>query len=193
LQLAADQNGRMDALIEEACRRSALLWLDLPGAAQPRPAWHIWRDGAVYVVHGPGEQSLPELAGAAYADVIVRSKDTGGRLLRWRARAVPVAPGSAAWEDAVPELSAKRLNARDLAGQPERWARTCTVVRLEPTGEILEAPGPQGGSLPTSSLAAPPVPTDATTARVLPWVLTGRRGVLPGLLRRATGRGRDAA
>ena len=67
----------MDALVAEACRKSDVLWISLPGLPQPRAAWHVWFDGAVYLVSGDGEQELPGLEAAETVEVTVRSKDKG--------------------------------------------------------------------------------------------------------------------
>jgi hypothetical protein len=121
----------------------------------------VWHEGAAWVVgDGPGEQPLPGLTDGAAAEVTVRSKDKGGRLVSWAAKAVELAPGSEAWDAAVAELKGKRLNATDGEAMPERWARECRVLRLEPTGAT--AP------LPDGSLAEAPLPTPATTRRPIP-------------------------
>ena len=39
------------------------------------------------------------------------------------------------------ELHAKRLNPPDGEAQPARWARESRVARIEPTGQLVEAPG----------------------------------------------------
>jgi hypothetical protein len=149
-------------LVAEACRRSALLWVTLPGE-RARPVWHVWHNDAVYVVIGGIEQQLPGAAEAAAAggtaEVTVRSKDKWSRLVAWEARLTVVAPGGEEWESAVPALHAARLNAPDGEAQPQRWARESLVVRLAPTGVVTEAPG----SMPTGSHAAPPPTTPATT------------------------------
>ena len=67
------------ALLAEAATKSGLLWVDVPGD-RAWPAWHVWVDGTAYVVSGPGEQVLPELPESVV--LVLRSKDTGGRLLR---------------------------------------------------------------------------------------------------------------
>jgi hypothetical protein len=148
------------ALVEEATKKSGLIWVK--GADGPaRALWHVWHEGAACLVgDGPGEQPLPGLADGAGAEVTVRSKDKGGRLVSWSARVVELAPGSGQWEAAVAELKGKRLNAPDGEAMTERWSRECRVLRLEPTGAT--AP------LPTSSLAEPPVPTPATTREPIP-------------------------
>ena len=104
---------RMRALIEEACRKSALIWLRMPDAPHARAAWHAYVDGAVHVVGGGIEQELPPLADGTEVEVTVRSKDTWGRILRLTAQATRIRPGTEAWDAVVPELHAKRLNPPD--------------------------------------------------------------------------------
>ncbi|MFJ6981967.1 MULTISPECIES: hypothetical protein [unclassified Streptomyces] len=161
------------ALVEEATKKSGLLWVRGPGERAERALWHVWHDGAVCLVgDGPGEQPLPGLADGATAEVTVRSKDKGGRLVVWTARVTQLAPGTEPWDAAVGELKGKRLNAPDGEAMTGRWARECRVLRLEPTG----APHP----LPDGDLAARPVPTPATTRNPAPpalprLLLRGRR------------------
>jgi len=165
------------ALVEEATKKSGVIWVR-PASAPPssaRAAWHVWVEGAAYVVTGGHEQRIPGIDSATEVVVTVPSKDKGGRLVTWMARPSLVEPGSAQWAVAVPALHANRLNAPDGEEQPARWARESQVIRLEPTGEVLERPG----AMPTRSQAAPPRPTRATT-----------RGPLPFVIGRATGRKR---
>ncbi|MFF8937069.1 hypothetical protein ACF08O_20445 [Streptomyces paradoxus] len=148
------------ALVEEATKKSGLVWVQGP-EGPARALWHVWHEGAACLVgDGPGEQPLPGLADGAEARVTVRSKDKGGRLVTWTARITQLAPGSEAWDAAVAELKGKRLNAPDGEAMPERWARECRVLRLEPTGAT--AP------LPDGSLSEPPLPSPALTRRPLP-------------------------
>ncbi|WP_432138735.1 MULTISPECIES: hypothetical protein [unclassified Streptomyces] len=149
------------ALVEEASKKSGLIWVSADGAPAARALWHVWHEGAACVVgDGPGEQPLPGLVDGAAVEVTVRSKDKGGRLVSWTARAVQLAPGGEAWEAAVAELKGKRLNAPDGEAMTERWARECRVLRLEPTGTTLP--------LPDGDLAARPVPSAATTREPAP-------------------------
>jgi hypothetical protein len=148
------------ALVEEATKKSGLIWVKGPDGPA-RALWHVWHDGAACLVgDGPGEQPLPGLADAGPAEVTVRSKDKGGRLVSWAARVVELAPGSEAWQAAVAELKGKRLNAPDGEAMTDRWSRECRVLRLEPTG--VTAP------LPDGDLAEPPLPTPATTREPVP-------------------------
>ncbi|MFE9341693.1 hypothetical protein ACF1HU_23010 [Streptomyces olivaceus] len=148
------------ALVEEATKKSGLIWAKGPGVPA-RPLWHVWHEGAACVVgDGPGEQPLPALADGGTAEVTVRSKDKGGRLVCWSARVVELAPGSEAWQEAVAALKGKRLNAPDGEAMTDRWARECRVLRLEPTGPT--AP------LPDGALAEAPLPSPATTRQPVP-------------------------
>ncbi|MEU6059996.1 hypothetical protein [Streptomyces sp. NPDC047097] len=160
------------ALAEEATKKSGLVWVRGTGPA--RALWHVWHEGAAHVVgDGPGEQPLPGLADGSVAEVTVRSKDKGGRVVGWSAEVTELAPGSEAWEAAVAELKGKRLNAPDAETMTERWARECRVLRL--------APRTASTGLPDGSLAAVPLPTPATTRHPVPpalprLLLRGRRG-----------------
>jgi hypothetical protein len=131
------QPGR--ALIAEATKRAGLIWITAGGSARARPAWHVWLDAgdgaAAYVLTGPGEQPLPELAGAARATVTVPGKDSGGLLMSWPAAVGRVEPGSREWAAVIGPLLAGRLNAATAPGEDppaRRWARAGTVYRLGP-------------------------------------------------------------
>jgi hypothetical protein len=112
------------ALITEAARKAGVLWIGAPGRT-PVPAWQVWRDGASYVLTGPGEQSLPGLAEASRCTVIARSAETGGRIATWTATVTPVEPDTSEWREIAPALAAARLN-----GHPD-WT-TAGVLRLTP-------------------------------------------------------------
>lgn len=160
----------LTALVAETCSKSSLIWLRTPGSTHPSAVWHVFTDAAIHVVGGGAEQPLPGLADGDPVEVTVRSKDTGGRLLRFTAVARQVRPGTDEWDRVVPELHAKRLNPRDGEEQPARWARESTVLRLDPTTEVAEQPG----HLSHRSHAAEPPASPATTRGPLPFVL-GRR------------------
>jgi hypothetical protein len=164
------------ALVEEATKKSGLVWVR--GSGPARALWHVWLDGAMHLVgDGPGEQPFPGLADGSAAHVTVRSKDKGGRLVAWTAAVRELAAGTEEWDAAVAELKGKRLNAPDAERMTERWARECRVLRLTP----------QGGTeaLPEGDLAAVPLPSPATTRQPVP-------AGLPKLLlkRKSKGRGR---
>jgi hypothetical protein len=153
-------------LVAEATSKSGLIWVTVDGG-RPAPLWHVWQADAAYVLTGGTEQPAPGLADAGQADVTVRSKTSGGRLVTWRATVTAVAPGTDEWERLVPGLLNQRLNAPDGRQAPERWARECVLLRLAPTGELLDTPDGSG--------AAPPPPSPAVTSGPLPFVLGRRR------------------
>ena len=156
----------LNALLSEAGKKSGLLWIDIPGD-RAWPAWHVWLDGAAYVLTGPGEQSLPVLP----ADVAVtfRSKSTGGRLVTVPAQAAVVTPSDSRWEEVSVALKGSRLNAP--AGDTiARWATEATIYALTPHGDALQGPG----SYSQESGAAQPAATPATTRTWHPWHLNGR-------------------
>ncbi|WP_369201767.1 hypothetical protein [Streptomyces sp. PU-14G] len=165
------------ALIEETAKKSGLVWVRGP-AGPARGLWHVWREGAVCLVgDGSLEQPLTGmgLTDGATATVTVRGKDKGARLVVWSARVRELTPHGEEWQAAVDELKGKRLNAPDADTMLHRWARESRVLRLEPTGELVEQPG----SMSHDAQAAPPVATPATTRRAqpagLPRLLSRRR------------------
>lgn len=123
------------ALVGEAGRRSSVLWL-LPGGAPPaQPVWHLWHDGASYLVCGGHEQPLDGVADGDRVLVVARAKERqADRVVQWWADVQRLLPGTPAWEAVVPLLGARRLNAPDGEAQAARWAAQSLVLRLAPDG-----------------------------------------------------------
>lgn len=159
-------------LIEEATKKSDLVWIATGGPSAITAAWHVWHNDVVYVITGPGEQPLPaDLGVYPTCEVIVRSATNLSRIVTWEAMVWRVTPGLEEWHEAVPALLAKRLNSPDGAtATAERWEAQCTIFRLAPTGGLFEA----GDSLPSDSGAEPPRATSATSEVRVPYTL-GRR------------------
>ena len=165
-----------DALIEDAMKKSGLVWVHVRHE-RAQAAWHVWQDGAVYVLTGGIEQPAP--GGLASVDVTdestrafvtARGKDTNGRQVTFETTVAIVAPGGEEWDAVVPALVAKRLNLPDHETAPQRWAVECTLWRLRPTGQIVEtATDPS-----TESHAAAPPPTPARSRVPRPLHLRGR-------------------
>ncbi len=153
------------ALVSEAMSKSGLLWIDVRGD-RAWPAWHVWDDGAAYVVSGPGEQPLPWLP--EEVGLILRSKDTGGRLLTMRAHTHVLEPGTPEWDKAGELLRSSRLNAID--DSLTRWAMSCTLTALVPFDAPIEAPGAYAAGDPRAA----PARTAATTTSWRPWHWRGR-------------------
>lgn len=159
------QSATAGALLAEAMTKSGLLWVEVAGD-RTWPAWHVWDDGAALVVSGPGEQPLPWLP--KEVRLILRSKDTGGRLLTVRAHVHVLEPGTPEWQRAADLLKASRLNSVDDA--LARWAAECTVTALVPFDSPLESPG----AYAADDHRQPPARTAATTTSWRPWHWGGR-------------------
>lgn len=161
----AEQVVNVTALFAEAATKSGLLWVQIPGD-RAWAVWHAWHEGRVLVVSGPGEQHLPWLPPEVV--LVLRSKDTGGRLLSVSGRVEDLTPGTAEWEAAVGVLRPLRLNAP--AGTEERWARECVIRAMTPYGAALEAPG----SMADDDGRRPVRPEATATTTWRPWHLRGR-------------------
>lgn len=174
-------------LTNEAASKSGLLWIRLPDGST-HPAWHVWHDDGdergvgpvAYVVSGPGEQPLPWLPDEV--EVILRSKDTGGRLLTLHATVTRLEPGTERWDTAVEALRPERLNA--VGDVAQRWAEHNTIHVVGPHGRPVEAPG----HYDDGSGAAPVRPAPPATARRRPWHWRGRAGARRSTKQRRSGR-----
>lgn len=124
-----------DALVEEATRRSGVVWLQRGGHTSP--VWQLWHDGAAHLVTGGGEQPLDDVGDGDRVLVVVRSKQRqADRVVQWWATVRQVAPGSQAWEELAPLLAARRLNSAEGEAQPQRWARESRLLSLVPDGGL---------------------------------------------------------
>lgn len=166
------------ALIAELGKKTGVCWLRYaePGRSaedggRTRAAWHVWHDDALHLVAGGKEQPLPGLADVDRVQVIMRSKENGGRLVAWVGSVSVVRPSDEAWDDVTSALVADRLNLVDLEAAKHEWAAESVVVRIDPTGELLEQPG----ALSDEAHSAAPPATGATTRGPLPRVLHRRQ------------------
>ena len=117
--------------VEDLARRAGVVWVDLGDG--PQVVWHLWHDGAVYVVCGGLEQDLRNAGTAESATLVLRGKvSAGDPVVTCAASVSRVEPGSALWHTVVPLLHEKRLNPPDGEAQPDRWARESTILRLTP-------------------------------------------------------------
>jgi hypothetical protein len=157
------------AFVDEAMKKTGLIWLK-PAGGRQQAVWHVWLDGAAYVLTGPGEQPNPGLFDGRSAEVTARSKDNGHLLVVFEAEVsicrVEEAP------QVAEELAKGRLNLRDAENAPARWAADSSYVifRLEPA-LLLAVPG----TFSAESRRAAPVESPATTQGRRPTVFH-RRG-----------------
>lgn len=170
LRSTAYDLGMSDALVEEAGKKAAIAWVGI-GAGPAYGVWVMPLDGRLYLVTGPGEQTVPGLAEAVVrgtdATVTLRG-DHGGRIVSYPAAIAQLTPGSEEWATVAPQLAGKRLNATGTAeALAERWAAECLVVALIPVpGEAKT-----GTELPDASEATAPRPTPAANATRKPFRL----------------------
>ena len=136
-----DPRGCIDPATEAALRKAGVVWVDLGEGT--RVVWHLWHEGAVWLVCGGLEQELPSAEAVATtapegatsarrASVVVRGPDDA--VLRFTADVSRILPTSAEWASVVPLLHEKRLNPPDGEEQPDRWAQESFVLRLTPSG-----------------------------------------------------------
>jgi hypothetical protein len=161
------------ALVDEAMKRSGLVWLRWSDPPRTQAFWHSWLEGRAYLLTGAGEQPDPNLSEDERVEVIVRSKDNAQRLVAFSASATRLEPRDDDWKAATSSLASTRLNLADSTHAPQRWAtdEATTIYRLAPDEQLLQRPG----SYPDESGRATPVRTPATTAGKPPWALH-RRG-----------------
>jgi hypothetical protein len=164
------------ALIEEAAKKSSLVWLSPAGLTEaaakgpdrsgPQAVWHVWHDGAVTIVAGGAEQPLPMWAvPGRVVEVGLRSKDDGGRVISWLSQVELVVPGTPEWASAAAALHAERLNLPEGDDYQRRWGKESAILRMRPLGGAVP---PEGGSE-----AARPAPTPATTLGRMPKMFGG--------------------
>jgi hypothetical protein len=145
------------ALVAELARKTGVSWLRYDGRSHP--VWHVWSDGALGLVSGGPEQPLPDLADGDRVEIVMRSKDDGGRLVTWVGAVTVVRPEDEQWGPTTAALVGARLNLPDVVAAPDVWAQRSVVLRVVPTGEFVEAPG----SLSDDDHRAVPPETPATT------------------------------
>jgi hypothetical protein len=163
-----DSSALNAALVAELARKTAVSWVRHGGRTYA--VWHVWHEGALCVVSGGTEQRFPEVGDGEPVEVVLRSKDDGGRLVTWVGTTSVVRPEHEAWEPITAALVASRLNLPDVTTAAEGWAATSVVRRIVPTGDFVEAPG----ALSDDAHLAVPQSTSATTRGPLPKVLHRR-------------------
>lgn len=133
------------------------------------PVWHVWSDGACYLLTGPGEQPLPGIGHGGRCQVTARNT-AGGRAITWTATVEAVDPAGPEWTAIAPRLAAGRLNGGDPVLVVPTWPGRLTILCLRPTGDLTTA----GTGLPDDCQAAAPLPSPATTPYRMPSDITRR-------------------
>ena len=150
----------MHPLVEEAARKAAVAWIGFGDG----PAYCVWvlpLEGRLYVITGPGEQSVPGLSEAlpAGTDATVTLRgDHGGTIVSFAAAITEIRPNSTEWDAVAPQMANKRLNASGSADDlVARWAAECLLVALSPQ--------PQGVATDLADMSTARPPRPATVVR----------------------------
>jgi len=117
-------------LLDNALRKAAAVWITVDG--RPRLVWALWRDGALWVAVGGGEQQVPGLRDGVTCTITVRSPTTHSHLADVPAAVRLVEPE----KDVTDALRAARLNAEPA------WTE---VYRLDPDTQGLHGHGAELG------------------------------------------------
>jgi hypothetical protein len=154
-------------------KKAAIVWVGVEHREQPLAMWLTWVQDAAYILTGEGEQPDPGFQAGSYATMTVRSKETQQRVVTWLGAIGVLEPPDRDWDVATAQLVKARLNLRDAKHAVERWAAgAATIWRITPVGELVESPD----DYRTDRTFAAPLPSPATTAGRLPWVLGARGG-----------------
>lgn len=151
-RLAAEQT------FTKAVKKGAILWLTVPqpdGSRHEQPVWFLFSDGKVYVVSGPREQNVPNLAEAGEVELTVRSKDVRSRVSRVPAVVRVVAPDSSEYDDLAQAALPNRLNIDDPNDAIQRWKRDCVLVELVPRFRDEDTAAPAAAVAPAATTPAP--------------------------------------
>jgi hypothetical protein len=125
------------AVLEEALKKSTIVWIEVPGEGgtgdRAVPAWYGILDGRVYVLTGGSEQHIPGLAETDRVVLAARSKELQSLVAEVEASARVVPPNDPLFARVTPVLLPRRLNLRDGEQAPERWRKASTLVELTPS------------------------------------------------------------
>lgn len=154
------------AALYSAMKGVGVVWLS-PGPSEvgagavpttTGPVWHVWADGACYLLTGPGEQPLPGIVDGGRCQVTARNS-VGGRAITWTATVQALDPAGTEWASVAPKLAAARLNGGDPVAVVPTWPDRLTILALRPTGELATAET----GLPDDHQAAASQPSPTTT------------------------------
>jgi hypothetical protein len=133
LEVRASSGPEMDKAIQEALKKSTILWLrwsDDGGEKRTMPVWFIYYQDKIYVLSGERQQTIPGAESLRECDVIVRWKGRNAQVAELYA-SVRVLPQGPEWDELAERIAEKRLN---IPGLPEdtarRWRDECHILEL---------------------------------------------------------------
>lgn len=124
----------VEAAIQEALKKSDIIWVTPNTSRDPIPCWFVERDGKIYVLSGERQQVIPEAGRVRGADVVARWKGRDAQLVDFSAAVRPItATSREEFEEFANLLIAKR---QSVTGSTEeildRWMRECVILELTP-------------------------------------------------------------
>lgn len=129
----ASSGPEMDKAIQEALKKSTIVWLrwrDQGGRDRTMPVWFIFQNDKIYLVSGERQQTIPGAERLRHVDVILRWKGRNAQVADLPAD-VRVVPHGDEWDAIAEKLAEKRLN---IPGLPEdtarRWREECHILEL---------------------------------------------------------------
>ncbi|HEX2027994.1 MAG TPA: hypothetical protein VHF25_08355 [Nitriliruptorales bacterium] len=132
---SAQAAGVVGDALAATLKKSAIIWLTIPqpgGGSVTKPAWFVYQDGKVFVLTGPGEQDLTNIAQAEEVLVTTRSAEVRAQVGRIPATVRVVDPDDETFTRIARLGIGTRLNMRDGEAAMDRWRTTCTMVELTP-------------------------------------------------------------
>lgn len=123
----------LDKAVQEAIKKSTILWMrwdDAAGVSRTMPVWFVTDQGKIYVLSGEREQTIPGARDLRNVDVIMRWKGKNAQVADLAAEVRVVPPGPE-WNAIAEKIADKRLN---IPGLPEdtarRWRDECDILEL---------------------------------------------------------------
>ncbi|MFN2594031.1 MAG: hypothetical protein ABR579_03965 [Actinomycetota bacterium] len=138
--VVTDGSNLQSPIVQESLKKSTIVWLrwhDDDGVEQTMPVWFVYdqKAGAVYVLSGERQQTIPGAAQLKSVDVIFRWKGKNARVGEIPARVQVLDPLDPSWEPIAEKVAEKRLN---IPGLPEdtarRWREQCVILELQLQG-----------------------------------------------------------
>lgn len=126
--------------VQESLKKSTIVWLrwrDEAEQIETMPVWFVYdqKAGAVYVLSGERQQTIPGAEKLKHVDVIFRWKGKNARVGEIPARVRVVDPLDPSWDAIAEKVAEKRLN---IPGLPEdtarRWREQCVILELQLQG-----------------------------------------------------------
>ena len=132
---SAVEAGALADALGESLKKTSIIWLTIPqpaGAPIIKPAWFVYDAGKVFVLTGPGEQDLTNIALADTVTLTARSKEERSEIASVPV-VVNVVPNNSDMFGRVAQMGlGTRLNLFDGEAAFDRWRETCTLVELSP-------------------------------------------------------------